>query len=170
MSSIRALAADLPAVWAAPTTTPADRQRVARLLLERVVVTVDKASERVDVALHWVGGAVRSHTLARPVRRYDQQSDYPRLVARLRELCGQRRTAAAIAERLNAEGFRPPKRTNRFTAGHGAAADRPARAWAAGSRTAARPGWGRTSTGRRAWPAGWASTGTRSAGGCGSGG
>ena len=47
-SSIRALAADLPAVWSAGTTTPADRQWVARLLLERVVVTVDRASERVD--------------------------------------------------------------------------------------------------------------------------
>ena len=32
------LAADLPAVWPAATTTPADRQRIARLLLERVVV------------------------------------------------------------------------------------------------------------------------------------
>ena len=58
LSAIRALAADLPAVWSAATTTPADRQRIARLLLERVVVTVDKASERVDVTLHWVGGAV----------------------------------------------------------------------------------------------------------------
>jgi len=108
LSSIRALAADLPAVWSAPTTTPADRQRIARLLLERVVVTVDKASERVDVALHWVGGDVRSHTLARPVRRYDQQSEYPRLTARLRALCGQRRAAADIAGCLNAEGFRRP--------------------------------------------------------------
>jgi hypothetical protein len=115
VSSIRALAADLPAVWAAPTTTPADRQRIARLLLDRVVVTVDKASERVDVALHWVGGDVRSHTLTRPVRRYDQHSEYPRLTARLRVLCGQRQAAAAIAAHLNAEGFHPPKRTTRFT-------------------------------------------------------
>jgi hypothetical protein len=115
LSSIRALAADLPAVWAAATTTPADRQRIARLLLERVVVTVDKATERVDVLLHWVGGTVRSHTITRPVTRYCQQSDYPRLVARLRELCTGRDNSAAIAEQLNAEGFRPPKRTNRFT-------------------------------------------------------
>ena len=50
-----------------------------------------------------------------PVRRYDQHSDYPRLVERLRELCGLRRTAAEIARRLTAEGFRPPKRTARFT-------------------------------------------------------
>ena len=115
VTAIRALAADLPAVWAAPTTTPADRQRIARLLLDRVVVTVDKASERVDVALYWVGGDVRAHTLARPVRRYDQQSEYPRLTARLRALCGQRWAAAAIAAQLNADGFRPPKRATRFT-------------------------------------------------------
>lgn len=115
LSSIRALAADLPAVWAAATTTPADRQRIARLLLERVVVGVDKASERVDVQLHWIGGAVRSHAITRPVTRYCQQSDYSRLVARLRQLCTGRDDSAAIAERLNAEGFRPPKRTNRFS-------------------------------------------------------
>ena len=115
VSSIRALAADLPAVWAAATTTPADRRRVARLLLEKVVVTVDKASERVDVVLHWVGGAVRPHALARPVMRYSQQTDYPRLVERLRRLCADRVTSAVIAERLNAEGFRPPKRSARFT-------------------------------------------------------
>jgi DNA invertase Pin-like site-specific DNA recombinase len=113
--AIRQLAADLPAVWAAATTTAADRQRIARLLLDRVVVTVDKSSERVDVDLHWVGGLVRSHSLTRPVSRYSRQTDYPRLVARLRELGTGRLDAAAIADRLNAEGFRPPKRAARFT-------------------------------------------------------
>ncbi len=96
-------------------TTPADRQQIARLLLERVVVTVDKASERVDVGLHWIGGLTQDHAISRPVTRYCQQSDYPRLVARLRELCTGRENASAIAERLNAEGFRPPKRVERFT-------------------------------------------------------
>lgn len=115
LSSIRALAADLPAVWAAATTTPADRQRIVRLLLERVVVTVDRASERVAVGLHWIGGLTQDHAITRPVTRYCQQSDYPRLVARLRELCTGREHSSAIAERLNAEGFRPPKRTERFT-------------------------------------------------------
>jgi DNA invertase Pin-like site-specific DNA recombinase len=114
--AIRSLAADLPALWQAPTTTPADRQRVARLLLERVVVTVDKTSERVDVELHWVGGLVRAHVLSRPVARYEQRSDYLRLVERLRELCGTSLRAAGIAELLNAEGFRPPRRAQQFTA------------------------------------------------------
>jgi hypothetical protein len=56
--AIRELAADLPAVWQAETTTPADRQRIARLLLERVEVTVDKQREQVEVRLHWAGGSV----------------------------------------------------------------------------------------------------------------
>jgi DNA invertase Pin-like site-specific DNA recombinase len=115
-AAVRALAADLPAVWHAATTTPADRQRVARLLLDRIDVTVDKESERVAVVLHWVGGLVREHTLSRPVRRYDQQADYPRLVERLRAWAAELRTAADMAARLNAEGFRPPKRVARFTA------------------------------------------------------
>jgi hypothetical protein len=67
----RSLAGDLPAVWRAATTTPAEGQRIARLLVERVSVTVDKAIERVDVELHWAGGLVDAHILSRPVRRYD---------------------------------------------------------------------------------------------------
>jgi DNA invertase Pin-like site-specific DNA recombinase len=114
--AIRSLAADIPAVWGAETTTPADRQRIARLLLERVTVVTDRASERVDVQLHWVGGLVRSHVVSRPVTRYDLLSDYPRLVGRLRELAGAGLVAAEIAARLNAEGFRPPRRAGRFTA------------------------------------------------------
>jgi DNA invertase Pin-like site-specific DNA recombinase len=114
-ATIQGLAANLPAVWQAETTTSADRQRIARLLLERVEVTVDKQSEQVAVRLHWAGGLVGTHTLQRPVSRYDQQADYPRLVQRLRELCQERLSSATIAARLNREGFRPPKRTNRFT-------------------------------------------------------
>ena len=112
--AIVALAADLPAVWHSETTTPTDRQRIARMLLERVTVVVDKESEQVDVRLQWLGGVVRQHTLERPVRRYKQQSDYPRLVERLTQLCQQRLSSSAIAERLNDEGFRPPKRVERF--------------------------------------------------------
>src|SRR5262249_7571115 len=52
---IRSLAQDLPALWQAPTTTAADRQRVVRLLVAAVVAAVRGESERVDVAIHWAG-------------------------------------------------------------------------------------------------------------------
>jgi DNA invertase Pin-like site-specific DNA recombinase len=113
--AVRALAADLPALWRADTTTPADRKRIARLLLERVAVVVDKESERAAVRLHWIGGLVCDHELSRPVGRYDRRADYPRLVRRLRELCEARLSSSEIAGRLNAEGFVPPKRAKSFS-------------------------------------------------------
>ena len=113
--AIRSLAADLPSVWHAATTTPAERKRIARLLIESVSATVDKASERVDIEVRWAGGLVQTHTLSRPVGRHEQRSDYPRLISRLRVLCEGRLGPAEIAERLNAEGFVPPKRVDRFS-------------------------------------------------------
>ena len=115
LDAIRTLATDLPGLWRAETTTPQDRQRMARMLLEQVRATVDKESEQVDVKLHWAGGLATDHVVSRPVSRYDQQSDYPRLVSRLREMCSEKLSASDMADRLNAEGFRPPKRTDHFT-------------------------------------------------------
>jgi DNA invertase Pin-like site-specific DNA recombinase len=114
-AAIRALAADLPAIWHAATTTPADRQRIVRLLLERVELTVDRTSERFEVKVTWVGGHEQRQVLARPVSSYARHSDYPRLVARLRELSALRLPARRIAEQLYTEGFHPPKRVGRFT-------------------------------------------------------
>ena len=113
--AIRSLAADLPSVWHAATTTPVEGKKIARLLIESISVSVDKASERVEVEVHWAGGLVQTHTLNRPVGRYDQRSEYPRLVSRLRVLCEGRLSPVEIAERLNAEGFVPPKRVDRFS-------------------------------------------------------
>jgi DNA invertase Pin-like site-specific DNA recombinase len=114
---IRALAHDLPALWAAESTTPQDRQAIARLLVEQVVVTVEGESDRADVELRWAGGFVSRHRLSRPVQTYAQLSNYDELVARVETLRAQRKTLAQIAATLNAEGFRPPKRARRFTKG-----------------------------------------------------
>ena len=80
---ILALSEDLPALWHAPTTTPEDRQTVARLLLEQVTVTVEGNTDRVDVELRWAGGFVSRHTLNRPVQTYEQLANYEDLVARI---------------------------------------------------------------------------------------
>lgn len=114
---IRALSQDLPALWQAGTTTPQDRQGIARLLLEQVTVTVEGNTDRVDVELRWAGGFVSRHVLSRPVQAYRQLSNYAELVARIEALRAQRKTLSEVAERLNAEGFRPPKRSLRFTKG-----------------------------------------------------
>jgi len=112
---IRSLAADLPSLWHAETTTVQDRVRIARLLLEQVEVTVDKTREHVAVRLHWAGGVTQDPILKRPVKCYAQMADYPKLAVTLRTLRQKRLNAKEIADRLNAAGFRPPKRTMRFT-------------------------------------------------------
>jgi hypothetical protein len=111
---IRTLSENLPLVWHATTTKNCDRQRIVRLLLERVVVTVQGTTEQVEVALHWSGGFVSRHVLARPIRRYEQTADYDRLRARVAELNTQGKSHAEIAEHLNREGFRPVKQAKAF--------------------------------------------------------
>jgi hypothetical protein len=112
---IRALAADLPAVWNAPTTTDADRKQLIRHLIEQVRITVLGNSEKVDIVVVWAGGHRTAAQITRPVACLTQLSYYPQLAARARELADSGRTTAQIAERLNAEGFRPPKRIPAFT-------------------------------------------------------
>src|SRR6266516_6152232 len=112
---IRALAADLPAVWDAPATTGADRKQLIRHLAGQVRVTVAGTSEKVDVEVTWAGGHRTAAQITRPVACLTQLSYYPQLAARTRELAGSGHTTAQIAERLNAEGFRPPKRIAVFT-------------------------------------------------------
>jgi DNA invertase Pin-like site-specific DNA recombinase len=112
---IRALAQDLPALWHAPTTTAPDRQRIVRLLVKEVIATVRGESERVDVTIHWAGGSSSGHELVRPVQRYQQMTDYGRLMSRIEELRKAGRTLVQVAEKLNREGFHPPKRSKIFT-------------------------------------------------------
>jgi DNA invertase Pin-like site-specific DNA recombinase/DNA-binding transcriptional MerR regulator len=114
VDQVRELGWDLPALWDAPTTTPTDRQRIIRFLVERVEAAVEGTTDQVRVIITWAGGPRTSHTITRPVLRYEQTSDFTRLMARIRELRAEGRTFAAIAERLNAEGFHPPKGAARF--------------------------------------------------------
>jgi DNA invertase Pin-like site-specific DNA recombinase len=109
LEAIRALAHDIPQIWDASTTTAVDRQIVLRQLVERVQVQVQGTSEVASVAIHWKGGFVSEHPLHRPLARYGQMGDYQRLLDRLKQLRATRLTSAAIADRLNAEGFRTPK-------------------------------------------------------------
>jgi DNA invertase Pin-like site-specific DNA recombinase len=112
---IRALAADLPALWQAPATTTTDRKEIIRALVERVVVQVRKDSEYVEATIHWQGGFTSQHELVRPVGCYEQLRDFKPLMDRLVQLHSQGQRAPQIADTLNREGFRPPKQRTAFT-------------------------------------------------------
>jgi hypothetical protein len=113
-AKIERLAADIPALWHAETTTAKDRKEIIRHLVAKVVVQVDPNSERVMVTIGWHGGFTSAHVIVRPIARMSQLTDGQRLLDRLVELRRAGHQAKQIAERLHAEGFRPPKRCNDF--------------------------------------------------------
>jgi DNA invertase Pin-like site-specific DNA recombinase len=111
------LSEDIPALWQAPTTTVLDRQEVVRHLVERVSAAVQGESEWVDVTIHWAGGVLGRPEVRRPGRRVEQLRDYAALMARVAELHDSGKTSGEVAEALNREGFRPPKRRETYNAG-----------------------------------------------------
>jgi DNA invertase Pin-like site-specific DNA recombinase len=111
---IRALAADIPALWHAAETAAVDRKEIVRCLVARVVVTVQPDSEYAAVAIHWQGGSVTQHTVVRPLGQYEQLRDYPRLIAAVRQWHEEGCRPQEIADRLNEAGFRTPRKQQKF--------------------------------------------------------
>jgi DNA-binding transcriptional MerR regulator len=113
--AIRRLAQDVPGLWGAPETSAQDRQEMVRLVIERLTIDIQGESEQVEITLHWAGGVCSGHHVIRPVARYDHLSHYQALIDRIDTLRRDGFSLAPMAERLNRDGFDPPKRTDRFS-------------------------------------------------------
>jgi len=50
------LAQDLPAVWNAPSTDMKLKQRIVRILIREIVVSVEEEKHEIVMLLHWAGG------------------------------------------------------------------------------------------------------------------
>lgn len=101
--AVRDLAADLPALWHAATTTDVDRKRLLRLVVTEVVLTVDAQARCAEATVVWSGGATTRHQVrCPPLGWYGRTED--KVVARLRELA-RVLPDHKIAERLSAEGL-----------------------------------------------------------------
>ena len=100
---ILGLAEDLPALWHASTTTPAERKQLLRLLLKDVTLTKEQTTIR--VALRWQTGACLTVEVPRPPRSYDARRTAAAVVARVRALAPNH-TDRQLAEQLNAEGWK----------------------------------------------------------------
>jgi hypothetical protein len=100
---ILGLAEDLPALWQAPTTTPAERKQLLRLLLKDVTLT--KEATAIRVALRWPTEACTMVEVPRPPRSWDARRTPAAVVDRVRILAGDH-TDRHLADRLNAEGWK----------------------------------------------------------------
>jgi len=112
--AIRQLAADIPALWTAESTTPADRKDIIRQVVDRVTVDAQGASEQVTVQIDWAGGGQTEGVVIRPIAKLRDLSTYAALCDRVTALTHAGMTAPAIAEQLTEEGYCHPHAGDRF--------------------------------------------------------
>ncbi len=115
--TIMRLAADIPALWNDEATTVAERKEILRQIIDKIIIDAREKTERVKVSIHWAGGMVSELEMIRPVAKTEKLSYYPEMIERIKLLAMQGLGAAQIAEELNQEGWRPPKRSERFNYG-----------------------------------------------------
>jgi DNA invertase Pin-like site-specific DNA recombinase len=110
---ILALAQDLPAIWHAPTTTPAERKQLLRCLIKDVALT--KQATTIHLGIRWQTEACTTVEIPRPPRSPDKRRTDPAVIQRMRDLAPHQ-TDRQIAGRLNEAGL-VPGLGGRFTAG-----------------------------------------------------
>jgi len=101
---LEALACDLPALWAAETTSEKDRKRLLRALIADVTITCEPDGRGISVGIRWRSGAAEQHTVARPPTVNDIRRPPPEALELIRRLAP--RTNAEIASDLNTAGLR----------------------------------------------------------------
>jgi DNA invertase Pin-like site-specific DNA recombinase len=104
-AAITTLTQDLPAIWAAPTTTHQDRKQLLRSVIESVHVDGRNHGAEIEVQIRWRSGVI-SRVMVKRYRRGEGSLTTPRdAVDRIHELV-QTHTYAEVAAQLNAEGWR----------------------------------------------------------------
>jgi hypothetical protein len=114
-AAIAQRAHNIPAVWHAPITPMAERKEIIRQIIARVMVAGEGTSERLQIAIVWVGGGATMGLSIRPMRRLEHLSDYPRLCDRIWTLTHAAYSAIRITACLGHEGFRSPKQAKPFS-------------------------------------------------------
>jgi hypothetical protein len=98
---IRLLARNLPTIWKAPTTQPAERKAMLRLVIEAITLSpVDIPRRTTRVQVQWHSGVVTQLQVDRPHRHQPQTA----AIDRLRTLALEGYDDDTIAAMLNAEG------------------------------------------------------------------
>jgi DNA invertase Pin-like site-specific DNA recombinase len=107
---IREIANNLPILWNESTTTSVQRKEIIRQVIQTIKVNVIDQTEHVEVSIQWWGGTLTDAQLIRPVAKWTQLSNYPKLCQRIEQLFKQGYCPDEITQTLNREGFYPPKR------------------------------------------------------------
>ncbi len=104
-AAISALSQDLPAIWAAPTTTNQDRKHLLRSAIDSVQLDGITRAGQIEVQIRWRSGVITRLMVERYRRGADSLKTPADAVDRIHELA-HTSTYAEIANQLNAEGRR----------------------------------------------------------------
>ena len=99
---IRALAADLPALWSDPATPMRERKRLIRLLVTDV--TLLKTDDHITAHVRLPGGQQHTLTVPRPLRAWEQHTTPEDTISLIDELLADH-TYDETAEILNQQGL-----------------------------------------------------------------
>jgi DNA invertase Pin-like site-specific DNA recombinase len=118
-ADLEKLAADLPALWDAPTTSPRDRKRLLRTLIADVTLLPEPDRGKVRIGIRWHTGATDELTVSRPLPPGPAKRS-PSPAVEMATRLGPATPTAELAEQLNAAGL---------TTGHGRPFDVKAVQW-----------------------------------------
>jgi DNA invertase Pin-like site-specific DNA recombinase len=118
-AELEKLAADLPALWYAPTTSSKDRKRLLRTLIADVTLLPEPDCGKARIGIRWHTGATDELTVARAVHPGTAKRSPSPAIEMVRDL-GPVTPADELAGQLNAAGL---------TTGHGRPFDAKAVQW-----------------------------------------
>jgi len=101
-AQIRALATDLPALWANPATPMRERKRLIRLLVTDV--TLNKTDEQITAHIRLSGGQQHTLQVPRPLRAWEAHTTPPTTITLINQLLNDH-TYDQTVEILNSKGL-----------------------------------------------------------------
>ena len=104
-AELEAMAVDLPALWAASSTSAKDRKRLMRTLVADVTLTSQVAGDEVWIGIRWRSGATEQIGTRRPPRQYEVTRTPSRATEYIIQH-GPRLTNQELVAELNATGFK----------------------------------------------------------------
>jgi len=102
---IEALAANVPALWSAPSTSDRDRKRLLRSLIADVTITSQPDGRELRVGIRWRSGATDEHITQRPKPTVEARRT-PAAAIDLITRMGAHHTDEQLAAELRAAGLR----------------------------------------------------------------
>lgn len=105
---ILGLARRIPEVWNAPSSTPKEKKRIIRILIEDITVLSEKRCSDFSIGIRFRSGKLEQLSLKKPLPCADRKRHTDDTISRIRDLASSM-DDYEIANRLNQDGLTTPE-------------------------------------------------------------